>query len=789
MKNFYATFIFIGLSIGLIFAQTNSELIHNLKGHRQPINDVAISPDGKFAASGGGTNYSPGELIVWDIESGQIYFKYEDIPFMVKSLDFSPDGKYILTAGGINPEKNFIVWEMRTGKKVKELIGQRGISSFDFSKDGNLMVTGGLNQEVNLWDMNQGRIIGSFLNHVYYITEVSISPDGLFIASAAGQYENKKGELKLWNAQNGQLIYNLGWFGEGHKHAVNSVDFSPDGKYLVSGSEDGTFIIWDVATGKEFKNFTEPYTQITKVRFSPDGSYVATCGKDKTVKIWEIATGKKVTQYRGHLQEVMSIAFDPKGRLLASGGGDKFVKIWRTVPLTVKIENYVRNKVIEWQTRDKYEKTADYQQRVSTENRQKKIQEFTQEAIDMMAQKQVTWEVIQSDYDPDNETFRLTFKDLSALYVKVPSFEAPAFDNQIKALQFKNPHFTLADGDKFALLHVDIVNPVNGKAYAYDSQQYIAFNANLLNLDLGNIEMNVPNYAQIDTENNNPNNNNNNNNNNTNRQVYGISEVDFKLPRTGMNNPDAVAVVIGNSKYQKTKPVNFAISDARSVRNYLTDVMGFKPGNIIYLENASYTDFKLVFGSKGNPQGKLYNTIKPGKSEVFVYYSGHGAPSLKDQQAYFIPVECDPQYVDLTGFPTDVFYDNLAQLPATSVTVVLDACFSGENIYENISPIVIKSKGALGLKNGALLASSEADQVSSWYNEKAHGLFTYFFLKAIHDKNADANRDNQLTLEEIYNFIADQSEGVPYYARRLHGIDQTPVIKGQNPKKVLVNYN
>ncbi|MEO1655161.1 MAG: caspase family protein, partial [Bacteroidota bacterium] len=194
------------------------------------------------------------------------------------------------------------------------------------------------------------------------------------------------------------------------------------------------------------------------------------------------------------------------------------------------------------------------------------------------------------------------------------------------------------------------------------------------------------------------------------------------------------------------------------------------------------------FGSKENPKGKLFNLVKPNLSDVFVFYSGHGAPGLQDRKAYFVPVESDPQYIELTGYPSDVFYNNLAKLPAKSVVVALDACFSGENIYENISPIVIKSKGALGLKDGALLASSQADQVSSWHNEKQHGLFTYFFLKAIHEKNADANQDNQLTLEEIHQYITDQTEGVPYYARRLHGIEQVPVLKGQNPKRVLVQY-
>ena len=777
MKNFVTICLVFCFYSQLLLAQSG-QLLFNFKGHKFPINDVAISPDGRFAASGGGTTYSLGELIIWDLNSGQVYFKYQDLPNMVKSVAFSPDGKYVYTAGGRNANKNFTMWEMNTGKKVKELSGQRGISSFDFNKQGNLMVSGGLSKEINLWNVGLGSIVGTYSDLKYFVTEVSISPDGHYIASSGGDYGAKKGELKVWNAQNGRLVHNLGWFGEGHQHAVNSVDFSPDGKLLASGSEDGTFKIWDVNTGQEYKNFTEPYTQITKVRFSPDGEYVATSGKDKTVKLWEVETGKKILSLRGHLGEVIGVAFDRKGKYIISGGVDKTVKIWQGISLTAKIENYVRTQVQEWQKRGKYEKTTAYQQRVNPSTRQQKIQAYTQEAIDQLASKQINWEVLKSDYDPDNEAFRLMFNDLSPVYVNVPTSEAPTFDHNIKALKFKNPHFTLAN-DEFALLHVEIQNPANGRSYNFDSQQYIAFNPNQLNLDLGDIEIDAPNYAQVD----NPNNNSNSNN-----RRYGISEVDYQLPKTSMDNPDAVAVVIGNSNYQKTKNVNFAISDARSMRNYLIDVMGFKPGNIIHMENASYTDFKLVFGSKGNPQGKLYNTIKPGKSDVFIFYSGHGAPGLKDQRAYFVPVECDPQYVELTGYSADIFYDNLSKLPASSIVVALDACFSGENIYENISPIVIKSKGALGLKNGALIASSQADQVSSWYNEKAHGMFTYFFLKAIHEKNGDANRDNQLTLEEIYNYIADQSEGIPYYARRLHGIEQVPVIKGQNPKKVLVRY-
>ncbi len=263
-------------------------------------------------------------------------------------------------------------------------------------------------------------------------------------------------------------------------------------------------------------------------------------------------------------------------------------------------------------------------------------------------------------------------------------------------------------------------------------------------------------------------------------KVNLISDISKNLPKTAMNNPDAIAVVIGNANYEKTKAVNFALNDAALIKQYLISVLGYREGNVFLIEDARKSDFELMFGLKGQHRGKLFNSIKAQKSDVFVFYSGHGAPGLTDKSSYFIPVDCDPQYVEIGGYATETLYQNLGKLPAKSVTVVIDACFSGLSIHENISPLTIKPKGIRGVINGTLLASSADDQVSAWYPEQGHGLFTYFFLKAIHQANADANQDKKLSLLEIYNFIANETEGMPYYARRLHGLDQKPFIDGMN---------
>jgi Caspase domain len=110
---------------------------------------------------------------------------------------------------------------------------------------------------------------------------------------------------------------------------------------------------------------------------------------------------------------------------------------------------------------------------------------------------------------------------------------------------------------------------------------------------------------------------------------------------------------------------------------------------------------------------------------VFIYYSNHGAPGLKDRKGYFVPVEADPQCLELSGYPLDVLYENLAHLPSRSITVVLDACFSGSTVYENISPLVLEVKDpVIRAGNMVLLASASGSQASSWYHEKNHSMFT-----------------------------------------------------------------
>lgn len=270
--------------------------------------------------------------------------------------------------------------------------------------------------------------------------------------------------------------------------------------------------------------------------------------------------------------------------------------------------------------------------------------------------------------------------------------------------------------------------------------------------------------------------------------------IDANIPETGLDKPDAIAVVIGNQNYQHSDipPVKYAQNDAIAVKNYLIKTLGYKEGNIIFETDITKARFEALFGIPNDHRGLLYDFVKPGESDVFIYYSGHGAPDISSQKGYFVPSDCDPSKISFNGYALEVFYNNISKLKAKTMTIVLDACFSGGTntgdwLIPDASPAMLKVKEPVfSFENMVVLSSAANDQISSWHNDQQHGLFTYFFLKAIAGLG-DKDKNKKLTYNEIFDYISDTSEGVPYWARRLYGRMQNPVLYG-NGENVFIAY-
>lgn len=247
--------------------------------------------------------------------------------------------------------------------------------------------------------------------------------------------------------------------------------------------------------------------------------------------------------------------------------------------------------------------------------------------------------------------------------------------------------------------------------------------------------------------------------------------------------PDDVAIIIGNADYSRGHDIpdaRTAYADAESMRRYALDGLGVREGNIIFLKDATGTQLAEVFGNERDHRGKLFNWVKRGKSRVFVYYIGHGAPGNAEGRAMLVPADASAGQIALSGYPLDLLYANLGRVPAESITVVLEACFSGTSpagsVVGKALPIAIVPKVPPVPANVTVISAAASDQMANWEPDDSHALFTEYFLKGMSgeaDKPPYGNSDGKVTLDELDRYL---KETLSYWARRDYGRDQTAQI-------------
>jgi hypothetical protein len=243
------------------------------------------------------------------------------------------------------------------------------------------------------------------------------------------------------------------------------------------------------------------------------------------------------------------------------------------------------------------------------------------------------------------------------------------------------------------------------------------------------------------------------------KQVVDIHNIpDFKI--TPLIND--LAVIIGIENYQGLPKSDFSKSDAEIVKDYLK-ALGFKERNIEFITNERATKSSI----EKSLEAWLPNRVKK-DSRVFVYYSGHGAPDPQTGEAYLVPYDGDPGYLNVTGYPLKRLYENLGKLQVAEVIVLLDSCFSGAGgrsvIAKGARPLVMMADIKAIPSNMAILSATQGTQISTSSTEKGHGVFTYYFLKAL--------KEGKKTIAEIYEYIKPLVEDE---AKQLN-VQQSPSI-------------
>ena len=237
----------------------------------------------------------------------------------------------------------------------------------------------------------------------------------------------------------------------------------------------------------------------------------------------------------------------------------------------------------------------------------------------------------------------------------------------------------------------------------------------------------------------------------------------FRLPV----DESKFAIVVGVESYQALPKAEHSVRDAKSVKATLL-ALGYPERNIVLL-----TDQQAGKSGLEKYVESWLERNTNADSQVLFYFSGHGAPNPEDGQAYLMPWDGDPKFLQATGYPVKRLYEKLNALKAKKILVAMDACFSGTGgrsvLAKGTRPLVGKVDMGTGVVGRvAALTASGSDEVTGTDEDSGHGLFTYQLLKAL---NARAGK---ATMKELFDALSPKVRD----AARRDNRDQTPQLIG-----------
>lgn len=311
----------------IVWDRDTQQTVRTFEEHTALVWDIVALSDGDTALSAGGSNGGGGDLIEWQISTGEIIRRFAaDDTGLIRTLALSPDETTLLTGGN-----GIIVWDMATGEPITTLNQHTNVvNDIAYSPDSRYFVSGASfpDTQLILWDAETYQPSRIFLGHTNAIRSVAFTHDAHFVLSTGSDTS-----LRKWSVTRGNEVLQL----NGHQDAVFDLALSADDELIITAALDGTLRLWDLDNGAEFRHVfvhaldtpnTSNPPEVYAVAYLPDGTGLLTGDADGNLILWDAQSGTALRQIADRERAINALAVSADGRLAASGGDDNLIEVW-----------------------------------------------------------------------------------------------------------------------------------------------------------------------------------------------------------------------------------------------------------------------------------------------------------------------------------------------------------------------------------------------------------------------------------------------------------------------------
>ena len=746
-----------------------------------------FSPDNRYALTGSLDNV----ITVWDLETGKMAQTLKaDIGEApgVGALGMSRDGRYLLT--GMKGGGWIKLWDTRTWREIRDLPGHsltEAMEAFAFSPDNRYALTGG-SYKINQWDMETGKELGSITHASFFDRNqsyaIAFSPD------ARRAFVKGIGFISLWDIGSRSRLWIYGadtigqrWIPGGMFNS--SAQFSPDGKYVLSG--EGTILrLRDAASGGVVRAFADQGSgRFDAVAFSADGKYALSGSTDGNVRLWDVQTGAKLKQFAGHSDEVTAVAFSPDGRRVLSGG-DASTRLWdaatgeeiatlmefnKTEWLVVTPEGYYNASengaqylsVTVGDQKYGVDKFYDVFYRpdiVAAKLRGENIRDLITISMSDAVKSPPPLVEISPPQEAGQAKVKVCYQAKSAgggigevrLFHNGKLIQSDGYYKELARSDSAGTRLATLDG---TAIYADMRSvsvkdrsytiPVSGKPKGDRFEDCREVDAIPGENDVSVAAFNGGNTVQSALQ-----------------TVRFTSKVKAEAPHLYI-------LAVGIDRYRDDSiSLKYAVKDAKDLEEKLRtqSTTLYEPGNI------RYTLLTDRGATKANIAGKideLSRAIKP-QDNFILFVAGHGV--LLQNQYYMLTHDFDGSVSDGSMISSNEIVEMSKKIKSLSQLLIFDTCHAG-GVDTIVSGLYDARMSVLARKMGLHIYASASDKQSAMDGYKGNGLFTYTLLLGLNNNGeADKNKEGMVTVVGL----GEYSKKTTVDLSKEVGHSQTPLI-------------